>query len=80
MHKKVNPNDVAKYLNLLDANSFDFDLFVYDLAYHDYFYYVGNLINVEIPEEKAKQFIKKYESSFDTLADEFLKKINYFEK
>ena len=78
LHKKVNPNDVAKYLNLLEANSFDFDLFGFDLAYHDYFYYGGNLINVEIPEEKVKQFIKKYESSFDTLADEFLKKINYF--
>ena len=62
------------------ANTFDFDMFGFDLDYHDYFYYGGNLINVEIPEEKAKQFIKKYESSFDTIADEFLKKINYFEK
>jgi hypothetical protein len=80
LHKKVNPNDVAKYLNLLEANSFDFDLFGYDLAYHDYFYYGGNLINVEIPEEKVKQFMKKYKSSFDVVADEFIKKINYFEK
>ena len=49
----------------------------FDLDYHNYFYHGGNLIDVDIPEEKAKQFIKKHESSFDTLADEFIKKINY---
>ena len=80
LHKKVNPNDVAKYLNLLEANSFDFDLVGFELDYHNYFYHDGNLIDAEIPEEKAKQFVKKHESSFDTLADEFIKKINYFKK
>ena len=80
LHKKVNPNDVAKYLNLLEANSFDFDMFGFDLDYHDYFYYGGNLIDVEISDEKAKQFIKKHKSSFDTVVDEIIKKINYFEK
>ena len=77
LHKKVNPNDVAKYLNLLEANSFDFDMFGFDLDYHDYFYYGGNLIDVEISDEKAKQFIKKHKSSFDTVVDEIIKKINY---
>ena len=76
LRKKVNPNDVAKYLNLLEANSFDFDLLGFDLDYHNYFYHGGNLIDVDIPEEKAKQFVKKHESSFDTVADEFVKKIN----
>ena len=27
-----------------------------------------------------KQFIEKHESTFDTLADEYIKKIHYFEK
>ena len=80
LHKKVNPNDVAKYLNLLEANSFDFDLFGFDLDYHDYFYHGGHLIDVKIPEEKVKQFIKKYELSLNTVADEFIKKIRQFEK
>ena len=80
LDKKVNPNDVAKYLNLLEANSFDFDLIGFDLDYHNYFYHGGHLIDTDIPEEKAKQFIKKHESSFDTLSDEFIKKINYFKK
>jgi len=75
LRKKVNPTDVAKYLNLLEANSFDFDMFEFDLDYHNYFYYGGHLINVEFPEEKLKQFIKKHESSFDMLTDEYVKKM-----
>ena len=80
LRKKVDPIDVDKYFNLLEANTFHFDGFQYDLDYHNYFYRDGHLIDVDIPEEKAKQFIKKYESSFDIIADEFIKKINYFKK
>ena len=75
LRKKVNPNDVAKYLNLLDTISFDFDLAGFVLDSHNYFYHGGNLIDVEIPEEKVVQFIKKHEYSLDIAADEFIKKI-----
>jgi hypothetical protein len=80
LQKKVEPIDVDKYFNLLEANTFDFDMFEYDLDYHNYFFHGGHLIDVNIPEEKAKQFIKKYESVFNTLSDEYIKKIHYFEK
>ena len=80
LRKKVDPIDVDKYFNLLETNTFDFDMIEYDLDYHNYFYHSGYLIDTDIPEEKAKQFIKKYESSFDIIADEFIKKINYFKK
>jgi len=80
LQKKVDPTDVGKYLNLLEANTFNFDMFGFDLDYHDYFYHGGNLIDTDIPEEKVKGFIKKYESTFDMLADEFIKKIQNFEK
>ena len=80
LRKKVNANDIAKYLNILEANSFDFDMMGFDLDYHNYFYYGGSLLDVEIPVEKVQKFIKKHESSFNTVADEFIKKINSFEK
>ena len=80
LQKKVDPTDVGKYLNLLEANTFDFDMFGFDLDYHNYFYHGGNLIDTDISEEKVKQFIKKYESVFDMISDEFIKKIHYFEK
>jgi hypothetical protein len=80
LRKKVNANDVDKYLKLFDSHSFTFNIFEFDLDYHNQFFYGGNLLNVEIPEEKVKQFIEKHESTFDRLADEYIKKIHYFEK
>ena len=75
LQTKVNASDVSRFLNFLEANSIDFDLFGFELDYHNYFYYGGNLLNVEINEEKVKQFIKKHESSFDMLANEYVKKM-----
>ena len=67
-------------LKNLEDNSFDCDMMRFDLDYHNYFYYGGSLLDVEIPVEKVQKFIKKHESSFNTVADEFIKKINSFEK
>ena len=39
-----------------------------------------NLIDTDIPEEKVRGFVKKHKSTFDMLADEFIKKIKNFEK
>jgi hypothetical protein len=75
LQTKVNAADVSRFLNFLEANSIDFDLFGFELDYHNYFYYGGNLLNVEINEEKVKQFINKHESSFDMLSNEYVKKM-----
>ena len=80
LRTKVNSSDVDKFLNLLEANSIDFDLGEFSSDCLKYFYHDGNLLNVEISEEKVKQFIKKYESPFDMLADEYVNKIHKFEK
>ena len=58
LRKKVNANDVDKYLKLFDSHSFTFNIFEFDLDYHNQFFYGGNLLNVEISEDKVKQFIK----------------------
>ena len=80
LQTEVHASDVDKFLNLLEENSIDFDLFGFELDYHNYFFYEGNLLNVEIDEEKAKRFIKKYESPFGVLADEFIKKMQNIQK
>jgi hypothetical protein len=77
LRTKVNANDVDKYLNLFDSHSFAFEMSEYELDYQNHFYYGGHLLDTEIPEEKVKQFIKKYESVFDTLADEYIKKFHF---
>ena len=80
LRTEVHASDVDKFLNLLEENSIDFDLFGFEVDYHNYFFNEGNLLNVEIDEGKAKQFIKKHESSFDMLANEFIKKMQNTEK
>ena len=77
LQTKVNASDVDKFLNLLDANSIDFDLVGFDSQCLNYFYYGGNLLNVELDEKNVKQFIEKQRSSFDILADEYIKKIHH---
>ena len=80
LRKKVNVSDIDKYLNLLDAHTFLFDIFEFELDYHNHFFYGGHLLDTEFTEEQVKQFAKKYESKFDILADIYIKKINRFEK
>ena len=80
LRTKVSASDVDKFLNLLEANSIDFSLAGFESDCLNYFHYGGNLLNVELDEENVKQFIKKYESSFDILADEYMKKIYPIEK
>lgn len=72
---KVNNNDVDRYVNLIEENSFDFDLFKFITSYQNYFYYGGHLADVEIPLEKMKNFIEDQRSLFDSLSEYYLKKI-----
>jgi capsule polysaccharide modification protein KpsS len=77
LQTNVNASDVDKFLNFLESNSIDWDLFGFESDYHNYFLHDGNLLNVEINEKEVKEFIKKYEPSFDMLADEYIKKIQH---
>ena len=80
INKKVLSEDLDKFLVLLEKNSIDFDLFKYFSAQTNYFFYNSNLIDVEIPEMKMKKFLDEYESFFDILVLEFIKKIKYFQE
>ena len=77
LQTKVSASDVDKFLNFLESNSIDWDLFGFESDYHNHFFHDGNLLNVEINEKEVKEFLKRYESSFDMLADEYIKKIQH---
>ena len=78
LQKKVNISDLNNYLNLIESNSFEIDLF--DLANDfDYiFHYNGFLVDVEIPIDKMQSFLEKHHNSFEKLAVEFVKKIQNY--
>lgn len=51
MQKEVNPSDLAKYLKLLEENTFDFDMLGFSATFKENFYHDGNLFDVEISEQ-----------------------------
>lgn len=75
LYKKVEPETLDKYTQLVDENSFLFDYYDFILDYTNYFYYNGYLADVPITMEKMGSFITKHKPTFDLVAKEFVKKI-----
>ena len=57
LEKKVDPNYVGKYFDILEENSFIFDYFGFQVNYFKHFYFGGNLVDVEIPESNMEKFL-----------------------
>ncbi len=75
LQKTVNPNDLGKYVDIVEKNSFEFDYTGFQIECANYFYYGGHLIDVEIPEEKMKYFLEEHRSIFEQITSEYIKKI-----
>lgn len=75
LEQKVNPAELERYFNLLENNSFNFDVFGFSSQFKDKFYYGGTLVDVEIPEPKIKEFLDEHKDELTLLASEHIKKI-----
>ena len=75
LEKKVNLNDLNNYVNYVEKNSFEFDYFKLQTDIGRMFYYGGFLMDVEISQEKMKQFLNDQNDVFLKLALEHIKKI-----
>ena len=73
---KTDPNEVEKYFDILEENSFIFDQLSFQLEYLSYFYLNGNLIDVEINESKMKTFLNEREETFVNVINSFEQKIS----
>ena len=77
LEKKVEPNYVGKYFDILEENSFIFDYLGFQISYLKHFYFDGNLVDVEILEIQMKEFLNNEKQNIENLAQEFKKRI-YF--
>ena len=77
MHLVTDLND---FVNLIDKTSFDFDMTGIISEVSNLFPYVGYLKEVKISNSKLESLLQKHSSTFEILADEHLKKINYYKK
>ena len=75
LEKKVDPNYVGKYFDILEENSFIFDYFGFQVSYFKHFYFDGNLADVKISESHMKEFLINEKQNLENLAQEFKKKI-----
>jgi len=75
LEKKVDPNYVGKYFDILEENSFVFDLLGFQDSYSKHFYFDGNLVDVEISESQMKEFLINEKQKIENLVQEFKKKI-----
>ena len=75
LEKKVEPNYVGKYFDILEENSFIFDYLGFQISYLKHFYFDGNLVDVEIFEFQMKEFLDNEKQNIENLAQEFKKRI-----
>jgi hypothetical protein len=75
LEKKVNPTEVKKYFNILENNSFIFDLLSFQDNYMKHFFFDGNLLDVKFSESQMEEFLIKHKSTLELLANEFNRKI-----
>ena len=73
--KKVDSQDLEKYITTLHENSFEFDVMGFETKYNEFFYHDGDYLDVPIQESKMKQFLENEKNVLETLASEYLKKI-----
>ena len=71
----VNVTDVDKYVTFIENNSFNFDYPSFVAVYHKWFYFSGNLVDIEISESRMESFLKEEKTRFEQLALEHIKKI-----
>ena len=75
LEKKVEPNYVGKYFDVLEENSFIFDLLSFQVHYLKHFYYDSNLLDVQISDNQMMEFLISEKQNLENLAQEFKKKI-----
>ena len=80
LKKEIKISDLNNYLNLIEGNSFEIDIHHLSQSFGDYFHYGSLLVNVEIPINKMKSYLEENRDYFEKLVNEFIKKIEKYEK
>ena len=78
--KKINLDDVTKYIEQLFATSFEFDGYSLMVDQINRFYTTGFEPQMsEVSEPEIKSFVKENNNSLDLLSNEFIKKIHSYQ-
>jgi hypothetical protein len=75
LKRKISPSEVEEYIRLVNKNTFDLNLEFTSADFGYRFGLKGLIMDAELPENKVKKLLKDYQSMFEKLADEHIKKI-----
>lgn len=80
LNHKISVNEVSDFVNLVNQNSFTFEIndIGTDFAYR--FGFKGPIMDQFLPNNEIKNFLTTHDESFDLLANEYIKKINHHKK
>ena len=73
---KVEAIYLNDYINKLENVSFEINLDMLKSSINSWFYFNGTIPDTNIDENKMKSFLKKFESEFSLLANEYAKKLS----
>ena len=72
---EITPLSLEKFVDFLNENSFDFNHTQFELKYLNYFYFGGDLVDVDIPISKMKKFLENNKTELESLVSQYIKKI-----
>jgi hypothetical protein len=77
LQQKVNVTELDAFVQFIDNNSFDFDWFAIEKYTEDNFF-KGGFLPTDVSDDKFDLFFEHFKSTFELVAEEFIKKINVF--
>ena len=76
LREKVTLEDVGKFLDVIDKNTFEFERRELTMDFASRFGFKGPLMDSELPVNQVKQFLDESKEIFEKIADEHIKKFN----
>jgi len=76
LETQIDVDGINKFINILENNSFDFDLFGFRGLISRKFHDKGFVASSDTTVDELDSFIKEHENEFKILASEYVKKIN----
>jgi len=74
----VSSSYLDHYMKALEKNWFGFDWFGFGSLIKDVFYYGGNLVDVDISNDRMQNFLTENESKLESLTNAHIEKINHY--
>jgi len=75
LKRKVDPEDLEKFLTMLKENTFDFDMVEFSRSIAEKFYHDASLVDVNIEKSAIEEFISENSKLIEILSIEHIKKI-----